>query len=220
MTIMVFSGSDRYDSQWHDHVATSVRVGRIFEDLDPDVRVRESRVDAFGSLGDVDLVAVNMGYGAASEIDAPLDEWARALDEIDSFVRGGGGLLALHNSVGAFSEFDEWERLLGGKWNRGVTMHPPIGNWGVTVHSSAPEITAGLDDFTVFDEMYSFLDVDPQVAVTASHTLDGARHPIAWSRSHGAGRVVVDTLGHDLRSYDYPARVELLIREARWLLAE
>ncbi|GAB3564161.1 ThuA domain-containing protein [Spelaeicoccus albus] len=218
MTILVFSGSDRYDSQWHDHVATSVRVGRIVEDLDPDVRVRAARPEEFGALDDVEMVAVNMGYGAASEIDAPLSEWATALQALESFVRSGGGLLALHNSVGAFSEFDDWERLLGGKWNRGITMHPPIGNWGVTVHADSPDVTRGLDDFTVFDEMYSFLNVDPAVSVTASHTMDGTEHPIAWSRRHGDGRVAVDTLGHDLRSYDFPARVELLIRESRWLL--
>lgn len=216
MTIAVFSGSDRYDSQWHDHVATSVRVGRILEDLGPDVRVLAARPVAFTALDGVDLVVVNMGYGAASEIDAPLDEWAAALDALDGFVRGGGGLLALHNSVGAFSEFEAWERLLGGKWNRGVTMHPPIGNAQITVHDETPQITSG--DFTVFDEKYTYLDVAPDVGVTASHTFDGAVQPVAWTRRHGDGRVAVDTLGHDLRSYDFPARVDLLIREARWLL--
>lgn len=213
MTAVVVSGSDRYDSQWHDHVATSVRVGRILEGQDLDVRVKAARPEAFEALDGVDLVVADMGYGAASSIDAPLGEWEKALAALDGFVRAGGALLALHNSVGAFSEFAAWEQLLGGKWNRGVTMHPPIGNAQITVHGDH-------DDFTVFDEKYTYLDVAPDVDIAASHTYDGAVQPLAWSRRHDAGRVAVDTLGHDLRSYDFPARVDLLLREVRWLLAK
>ena len=55
-----------------------------------------------------------------------------------------------------------------------------------------------------------------QVLVVADH--DGTAHPVVWV-APGPGRIVYDALGHDVRSYDSPSRVDLLRREVRWLLS-
>jgi type 1 glutamine amidotransferase len=43
---------------------------------------------------------------------------------------------------------------------------------------------------------------------------------MVWAKHHGRGRVVYDGLGHDVRSYDSAAHVELVQRSVRWLLGE
>ena len=54
----------------------------------------------------------------------------------------------------------------------------------------------------MLDERYSYLDVRDDVVVLGDHEHDGLIHPMIWAREHGAGRVVYDGLGHDLRSYE------------------
>ena len=54
------------------------------------------------------------------------------------------------------------------------------------------------------------------VLVVADH--EGAAHPVVWV-APGPGRIVYDALGHDVRSYDSPSRVDLFRREVRWLLS-
>jgi type 1 glutamine amidotransferase len=116
------------------------------------------------------------------------------------------------------SAWDGWEEITGGYWERGVTMHPPLGKTRVRVAPDRHPIVAGLTDFTLEDERYTFLRVAPDVEPLAWHEHEGAEHPLLWARTVRDARVVYDALGHDARSYDSAARRELLARSAAWLL--
>ena len=110
--------------------------------------------------------------------------------------------------------------MLGGRWVRGRTMHPPQDLASITIRCTSHPIVAGMADFQVFDERYSFLQTNPGVAVLCDREYDQVTHPVVWAREADSARVVYDGLGHDARSYDSGAHVELVERSVRWLLRE
>jgi len=215
---IILTGADRYDGRWHDHAATSQRVAEILAETGIDARIRGTRPRSLTDLDRADLVVVNAANGTRSEDDASDDEWAEALGRLRGWVETGGPLLALHLSSAAFREFPEWRQWIGGAWIAGTSMHPPISAATVTVHADAHPIVRGLGDVAVFDEMYSYLEMEPGNVVLASHRYEDRDHPVAWARETDRGRAVYDALGHDIRSYDSPDRVRLLQREVKWLL--
>jgi type 1 glutamine amidotransferase len=214
---VIFTGADRYDGKWHDHAATSQRIAEILGQIGIDSRIRGTRPRTFGSLDGVDLVVLNAARGVPGPEDATDDEWAPAWATFRDYVARGGPLLVIHLALAAFGTRPEWIARIGGAWVEGTSMHPPIGDNRIHVRADAHPIVAGLTDFDVHDEMYSYLTLDPAAVVLATHHYDERDHPLAWAVDGGNGRVVYDALGHDVGAYDSAGRIRLLKREALWL---
>jgi type 1 glutamine amidotransferase len=137
---------------------------------------------------------------------------------IQRFVEAGGGLLALHTAVICFDADPTWRSLCGAAWAWDRSAHPPLGDALVEVTEAgrAHPLTDAMAPFTIEDEIYGFLDeVDELVPLLVS-AHGGRRHPVAWARTVGAGRVVTDLLGHGPASFAHPAHRALVARSARW----
>ena len=144
--------------------------------------------DVVGALDDLsadvwDLVVLNFGSGAEAH---PTDE--ACVDGILRYVQGGGAVLACHVVATAFPDDPRWEEILGGRWVRGSTMHPPQSDAEIRVLPLDHAVTHGLDDFVVYDERYSYLRVSPDVEVLATHQHDGLEHPVVWAKADGVSR--------------------------------
>ncbi len=50
-----------------------------------------------------------------------------------------------------------------------------------------------------------------------THRHDGRQYPLLWAREAGRSRVVADTLGHGVESYDSAGHQRLLTRAVEWL---
>ena len=99
-------------------------------------------------------------------------------------------------------------------------MHPPIGDARVEITDPEHPVTAGLAPFTLVDERYCHLDRDPSTHVLLHHDHEGERQPLVWALERDGTRAGYDALGHDVRAYASPERVDLLRREVRWLLGQ
>ena len=149
---------------------------------------------------------------------------------ISDHMARGGVLLSLHTSCICFDDWPEWGAMLGASWDWHTSFHPVLSD-DVEVHV----LTSG-STFTVTDELYHSLhvsDPDREVVVAArlprnsfiqNHPPAGASgvgewHPVMWRRTHGTGRVVVDTLGHDDRSMSHPVHLEALRSAVQWAVA-
>ncbi|MGW5657955.1 ThuA domain-containing protein [Streptomyces humi] len=136
-------------------------------------------------------------------------------------VRAGTGLAGWHGGIVDSFQDHGYHLLTGGAF----VMHPP-GFHDHTVHP-LPEraghpVVAGLDDFTVHTEQYWVL-TDPHVDVLATTTFPaGELHdrpvvmPAVWTRTWGAGRIFVSTVGHKPDDFDVPEVRTLTERGLLW----
>ncbi|WP_168200341.1 ThuA domain-containing protein [Protaetiibacter larvae] len=210
---VLFAGGGDYRDPWHPFAESAERLAEALASEDLPLTTVDT-VDALAArLPDAGLLVLQAGSGDEAN---PRDDELLAL--VRAHLERGRPLLALHASGGMLPEHAAWQTLLGGRWVRDVSWHPEHGEAEVLVADHP--ITAGLGDFTVLDERYTDLALQPGIAVLAEHEEAGARHPLAWAHRVDAARVVYDALGHDARSYDSAERVALLRRELAWLLDE
>jgi uncharacterized protein len=215
--IVLLSGSGPYADAWHAFPQTSARLAGILEALGYTVRITENVEPELADPGRCRLLVVNIGNPTDPRPPELIDA-ARA--GIEAHLSAGGALLGVHSSATSLTTMPQWPTILGGRWVRGRTMHPPQGESMITLTAADHPITSGLTDFVVFDERYSYLEIQPDVTVLCEHTHDGRRHPLVWARQADSFRVVYDGLGHATASYDSPGHVELIRRAIRWLLRE
>lgn len=238
--VLVLAGHGRYEDPWHDMAATSHRIAEVLsapvldgtDDLGRpayQVTVRGAFpgvLDALDPAGDdVDLVIVNTGSGRPDpDFDGDDARWAGFHERLRAWADAGRPVLGLHQAANSFADSADWERILGGRWVDGTSMHPAIGDARFTVTSVGHGLAEVLHDATAgtveaFDERYSYLTVAESSTVLLTQQHDGIDHAVVWVSGAPGVRCVYDALGHDVRSYDSSSRQALLRAEVAWLLA-
>lgn len=216
-------------------MATTPRVLVLGEDTFPFHRFADAgpRIEAIlDGAADVTLTTDREALLALPEYDVILDYLTDSTltdaqrDALLAFVEGGGGYVGLHcasdlTSVAAddpdetlASRDEPWPALrdlVGGHF----LTHPEKSEFGVRVVADHP-VTAGVSEFSVYDEPYQ-VDVDDDVQVLArmDHP-DLEDYPVAWTKPHGEGRVFYLSLGHTAEAFDVPEFGALLRAGVRW----
>jgi len=136
---------------------------------------------------------------------------ARLIKNLDDYVRAGGGFMAIHSATDTLKNHKAYGDMIGAVF----TQHP----WGpketVTVKVEDPDhaLTKGVFDKSEFkfnDEIYEFREPYDRRRLHVLLSLDLGKsdkpnrplrrtdgdYPIAWTRSHGKGRVFYCSLGH------------------------
>jgi uncharacterized protein len=215
-TTLLLSGGGDFTDPWHPFEQTSACIASLLEECGHEVRVSTAVATSLSGLAREskrpDLVVLNASSGGL-----PTPSEADALAGLSSYLDEGHPLLVFHAAAMAFSGADAWEEMLGGRWDPATSMHPPWGPSGIEVATDAHPLTTGVSGFTVQDERYSFLRVNPDVLAVAWHRHDDVRHPLVWTHRAGRARVVYDALGHDARSFDSPEHCRLVRNAASWL---
>ncbi len=127
----------------------------------------------------------------------------------DSYVRGGGRLLALHGAPICFDDWPGWGDLVGARWDWERASHPPLGDMEVRVVCDHP-ITDGVDRFSIRDEAYGHMQMAADLEPLVVSSWGGQDHPMLWIRRVDQGVVVTSTLGHGLESFQHPSHARLL----------
>lgn len=178
----------------------------------------EARVDAMF----VDALWWRM---RGEQYDAWRDEFAYSTptttrQAFTSFVRRGGGLVAIHTAPICFDDWPGWGDLVGGSWRWGTSAHPPYGSVHARIVANH-DVTAGLPgEIDLTDEVYGDLDVRADatvLAVARRHDGDDDQ-PVVWTHRCGAGRVVFNCFGHDAQSIRHPHNRRLLSQALTWTL--
>lgn len=144
---------------------------------------------------------------------------------IREWLESGGKWLALHgtNSILRFveagvstpDERPDVMEVLGTQFK----AHPPIDKFTVEVVNKDHELTKGLDDFEVVDELY-LSHTTAEIDILMKTTFEGetvgftdsdwpkTTVPILYTRDLKAGQIVYNTLGHCRGHYDLPGMVD------------
>jgi len=154
----------------------------------------------------------------------PASEWlvGNRRDALQHFVRGGGGIVAIHAAADSHYHWPWYARLIGGRFAR----HPERTSKGqVTVVAPTDPAVLGLPrSVERTDEWYYFEDYDPvsKVLVTLDPSSIGERdtnpNPIAWTRQINEGRVFYTAMGHTTESYSEPFFLQHVANGLDWVL--
>ncbi len=138
----------------------------------------------------------------------------------------GIGLVVMHHALCSYQTWPEFEKIVGGKylskpekdgekeWPGSTYQHDV--ELPVTVVTKDHPITAGLNDFTIHDEVYGGFRVQPGVTPLLSTTHPKSGKPLAWTRTQGKSRLVYLQLGHDHLAYENPNYIQVVRRSIRW----
>lgn len=118
------------------------------------------------------------------------------------FVRSGRGYVSIHGADNAARDWlPEWREMLGGVFSHDTTSGRPDGKtrkgtFPIRIVTPDHPITAGLEDFTLRDELYYHMQMEPGVEPLLVARHEEAEWPVAWTRTFGQGRVFHTPLGH------------------------
>jgi type 1 glutamine amidotransferase len=132
-----------------------------------------------------------------------------ALGKLNTFVKKGGGILAIHAATASFQETLPYFEILGGRF----IGHGPIENF--EVKRIRDDIFGGIEDFIVKDELYIH-ELQPNIEVhfTAKH--EGQEIPVVWTHRYGKGKVCYAVPGHTTESMRNKTYQQLLKRGLMW----
>jgi uncharacterized protein len=210
--LVIVGGHDFQTNQFHE----------LFQAL-PDVRVRiVEHPTAHAWLerersADYDVLVLYDMWQPISE-DAKANFTARLAE--------GKGLVALHHSLANYQDWEEYGRIIGGRYllakrtedgiDKPASSYLHDVQFRVEIAAPNHPVTRGLPDFVIHDETYGQLDVRPDVHVLLK-TKEATSNPvIAWSNDYRGARVACIQLGHDRFAYENPHYRQLLAQAIRW----
>jgi len=171
-----------------------------------DVALSKDRSVIAGDLNEYDLLILAMTPGDLS----PTDE-----DALINFVAGGKKLMGIHSATVVDAEKEKYIQLIGGRF----THHSHHHEFPVKVVKPEHPIVAGVDDFKIMDELY-VLDRTPSAAsVILTASWEDKAQPILYTRAHGQGIVLYNSLGHGPAAYENPNLKKLIVQGTKWLLS-
>jgi type 1 glutamine amidotransferase len=220
--ILIVTGSDVGAHDWR---ATTPVTRAALEKAGNEVFVAEDAAILESSqLSRYDAIVLNY-RNDPNKADEKLSDAAKK--GVESFVKGGKGLVAVHFAVNAWGDWPEYQKLIGRIWvgrRAGgaadkASGHGPRGAFMVRVKAKDHPIMKGISDFEADDELYARLAGDTPIEVLAdAHSADFSKQdePMAWTLRYGEGRVFVNALGHDAKARENPAFQQLLAQGVAW----
>jgi type 1 glutamine amidotransferase len=162
--------------------------------------------------GDYDVIAF---YTVGQRL-SPEQETA-----LQSFVEGGGGVVAIHGASASFGNSDKWFKLIGARF---AGHAPGTYTLPITIKDTGHPITRGLKDFEIVDEEYTHrFPEGVQRHVIAEFkqrppntTEKNNNNDAVWTINAGKGRVVYTALGHGEEAWKNPAWQKLVIQSILW----
>ncbi len=118
---------------------------------------------------------------------------------IFDYVQSGHGYVSIHGADNAPNDWlPAWKEMLGGIYSHFGKPDGKArkGTFTVKITDTSSPVTHGLKDFTLADELYTNMQMRPDVQPLATIEYQGVIWPVAWTNLFGKGRVFHTSLGH------------------------
>jgi len=210
----------------HDYATTSAMLADIVAEAGFESEIREDfDVVEDGSILAFDIVTLNCVRWTCSQKEVHPSwraKWRFELSDaarrgFSDFLSRGKGLLAIHAAAICFDEWAEYPRILGGKWEWGISAHTPVQENRVEVLPTGHPIVEGLADFEIEDELYTDVAIAPSSRILIEADWEGRKHPLVWLNGYGKSRVCYNGFGHGAEAFRCPENRMLLQRSALWI---
>lgn len=163
------------------------------------------------------LVILRDGMIWPNGYDRPHVKWMTDQQQqaIWDFLHEGGGFLALHNAQGLYPPAGLYYKLFGGDYGG----HPKPYVFTIRVEDKEHPITAGVEDFEIFDEQHTVkYYLDREHLLLRSMARDNLAAPAGWWRELGKGRFCYLAPGHTPDALGHPMMQRLIGNAVRWML--
>jgi type 1 glutamine amidotransferase len=144
-------------------------------------------------------------------------------------IREGKPVVALHHSICAYDDWEEYWRIIGGKYFHKTTIldgkeykacsYIHDMHFTAKVADKKNPVTRGVDNFELFDETYKGYWVDPAVKILLTTTDTTSTPVIGWTKTYGKARIVTLQSGHDSPTFQNPAFRKVLKNSIDWVYA-
>jgi type 1 glutamine amidotransferase len=141
-------------------------------------------------------------------------------------IKSGKPVIALHHSICAFDEWEEYWHILGGKYFHKPTVVDGkeyaacsyIHDMHFTANISVNKhpVTKGVKDFELYDETYKGYWVDPSGKVLITTIEESSTPVIGWTKKYGKAKIVVLQSGHDTPTFQNTAFRQILKQSIEW----
>jgi type 1 glutamine amidotransferase len=205
--VLLVSGQDFKGHHWR-------KTGAVMAELiEVDPRMEVTICETPYALGLKHLDAYDVVFMHFKNYEGPLPSTKVMHENLDRYVRSGGGMCLSHFACGAMEEWPQFVELVGRVWNG--QGHDKRGPFTVRVVDKEHQVTKGLSDFATDDELYFCLKGSPEIHLLcdAHSKVKKADQPQAFVFHPGKGRVFLCTLGHDVKAYE-AKEVKQLYRQA------
>ena len=139
-----------------------------------------------------------------------------------AWVKKGGGFFVLHAGGSMFYDWEEFQSLTGGAWEKD-TFHPQMQVFTVNIADKEHPVMRGLKDFETFDEPWQKIgNRNPNRRVLATGVVSkenkgsGDPEPFVFVTELGKGRCFNLVLGHDGKALGNAGCKALVLRGAEW----
>lgn len=144
-------------------------------------------------------------------------------------IKEGKPLVALHHSICAFDNWDEYTNIVGGRYfHRPDTINGriyPVSSYkhdvevSIRIKDKNHPVTDGVDDFSLLDETYNNFYVNPDITPLLLTETPGSNKTIGWTGLYGRSRVVTFQTGHDVPAFRSPQYRKLLWQAIKYSAA-
>jgi uncharacterized protein len=150
--------------------------------------------------------------------------------EKDSFLNlfeKGIGIVFLHHSLVSHQEWDEYEKIVGGRYHHkpylddgkkyGPSTYKHDQEFIVKIIDKEHPVTKDIDDFKIHDEIYLNYKVHENVnPFLTSDNCESGKY-IGWTNNYKNSKIIYLQLGHDHYAYENPNFRLLIKRSIEWV---
>lgn len=142
-----------------------------------------------------------------------------------SLLNKGTSMIFLHHSLVSYQNWPEFIHIVGGQYHtqpvvvNGDTLKTSYEhdvNIPVKVENKKHPVTRGISDFDIVDEVYSGVEILPQVKPLLSTTHPKSMRYLAWINHYGNSDVLYIQLGHGPSGYSNPNYRKLIQQAIEW----
>jgi len=215
ISILIFSGSNN-----HEWKQTTDQLERIFSESGMFSYEVTDLPDTLNSsdLEPFDVIVSNWNSWPENDL-----RWPREAEEaLSGFIENGGGFVSYHASSSVFYSWPEFKKFTTAAWVMDITGHGSIDKTRVNIQNNEHEITSGIADFFIQDELWVNAEENSSFKILGTATnndlsVSGTEDQAAIMVSdYGKGRIFHTILGHDARAMRNSGFQTLMLRGTEW----
>ncbi|MGE3820588.1 MAG: ThuA domain-containing protein [Isosphaeraceae bacterium] len=191
--VLLLTGGQRQHHVYRDqsfYLANALEdTGRYEVTINEDAAILETP-----AMAKYDMIIVN-----ADRRDPEFKFTQAQQEALLQWVHAGHGYVSIHGADNAAPDWvPAWRTMLGGVFSHVGLPDGKVrkGTYLIKIARTDHPVTQGLADFTLKDELYYHMQMEPGVEPLATTEHDGGTWPVAWTRTYGQGRVFHTPLGH------------------------